>query len=232
MLGATDRLAGMDVERLEQINEKTRKSFNLAAEKYYESFKDEMRQKEYDRVLLDRFAGNFNSKSIICDLGCGPGHITKYLFDKGLDVFGVDISEKCIEIARRENPEMRFQVMDMARLDIANESIDGIISFYSIIHTPKQFMNRLFCEFNRVLKKHGKILIVVKKGDTEGYVDELEGFTTHLYFTHFKEEEIRSYLIANGFKVIFQEARQPYDFEIPVERIYAIGEKITRAQIR
>ncbi len=222
----------MDVEDLEQINEKTRESFNLAAEKYYGLFKDEMRQKEYDRMLLDRFARNFDSKSTICDMGCGPGHITRYLFDKGLNAFGVDISEKCIEIARRENPEMRFHVMDMARLDIADESIDGIVSFYSIIHTPRQFLNRLFCEFNRVLKKHGKILVVVKKGDTEGYVDELEGFKTSLYFTHFNEEEMRSYLIANGFKVIFLETRQPCDFEIPVERIYAIGEKTTRAQIR
>ncbi len=216
----------MDLENLEQINEKTRASFNLAAEKYYELFKDEMRQKEYDRVLLDRFAENFNSQSIICDMGCGPGHITRHLFDKGLDVFGVDISEKCIEIAQRENPMMRFQVMDMARLDIGDESLDGIISFYSIIHTPKQFVNRLFCEFSRVLKKHGRILIVVKKGDTEGYVEELEGFKTRLYFTNFKEEEIRSYLTANGFTVIFLETRLPYDFEIPIERIYAIGEKI------
>ncbi len=220
------------MESLEQVNEKTRESFNLAAEKYYEQFKDEMKQKEYDRLLLDRFAESFNADSVICDVGCGPGHITRYLFDRGLNVFGVDISEKCVEIAQRENPEIRFQVMDMVKLDIADESLDGIISFYSIIHTPKQFVDRLFCEFNRVLKKHGRVLIVVKKGDTEGYVDELEGFKTQLYFTHFKEEEIRNYLEANGFKVVFLEARQPYDFEIPVERIYAIGEKVTRAKIR
>jgi hypothetical protein len=89
-------------------------------------------------------------------------------------------------------------------------------------------MNALVTEFYRVLKLNGKILIVVKKGDTEGYVDELEGFKTRLYFTHFKEEEIENYLRTNGFKVIFLETRQPYDFEIPVERIYAIGEKISR----
>ncbi len=216
------------MEELDKINEETRKSFNLAAEKYYKLFKDEMKQKEYDRLLLDRFACNFNSKSAICDMGCGPGHITRYLFDKGLHVFGIDISERCVEIARRQNPQMKFETMDMVRSDIEDESIDGIISFYSIIHTPKQFMNELFHEFNRVLKNHGKILIVVKKGDTEGYVDDLEGFKTRLYFTNFKEEEIRNYLKANGFKVIFQETRQPYDFEIPVERIYTIGEKIAR----
>ena len=222
-------LVVIQMEDLKQVNEKTRKSFNLAAEKYYELFKDEMEKKEYDRMLLDRFASNFDSRSIICDVGCGPGHITRYLFDKRLDVSGVDISEKCIEIARRENPKMRFQIMDMARLDIADESIDGIISFYSIIHTPKRFMHVLFCEFNRVLKKGGRILVVVKKGETEGYVDELEGFKTRLYFTNFTEEEVKSFLEANGFRVIFLETRQPYDFEIPVERIYAIGRKIARA---
>jgi len=217
------------MEELKKINEKTRKSFNLAAEKYYELFKDEMEQKEYDRVLLDRFASDFDSRSVICDVGCGPGHITRYLSDKGLDILGVDISEKCIEIARRENPEMRFHIMDMARLDIADESIDGIVSFYSIIHTPKRFMRVLFCEFNRVLKKGGKILVVVKKGEEEGYVDELEGFKTSLYFAHFTEEEVKSFLEANGFSVIFLETRQPYDFEIPAERIYAIGKKIAHA---
>jgi ubiquinone/menaquinone biosynthesis C-methylase UbiE len=219
----------IEIEELKQINEETRKSFNLAAEKYFDLFKDEMKQKEYDRLLLDRFAGYFDSESTICDMGCGPGHITRYVSDKGLKIFGIDISERCVEIARRENPGMRFEIMDMTRLDITDESVDGIISLYSIIHTPKRFMNRLFYEFNRVLKKHGKILIVVKKGDTEGYVYDLEGFKTRLYFTHFKESEIYSYLEVNGFKVLFQETRQPYDFEISIERIYTIGEKKARA---
>lgn len=216
----------IQIKELDQINEETRRSFNLAAEKYFELFKDEMKQKEYDRTLLNKFAGNFDSKSIICDVGCGPGHITRYLSDKGLNVFGVDISERCIQIAQRENPRMRFQVMDMGRLDIADKSIDGITSFYSIIHTPKRLVHILFHEFNRVLKKSGKILVVVKKGIAEGYIDEWEGFKTRLHLTNFTEEELKYYLQTSGFELIFLETRQPYDFEIPVERIYAIGKKI------
>lgn len=184
-----------------------------------------MKQKKYDRVILDKFASNFGSASIICDMGCGPGHITRYLFDKGLSIFGIDISEKCIAVARRENPKIRFQVMDMARLDMADESIDGILAFYSIVHTPKRSMNILFREFRRVLRKDGKILIVVKKGSTEGYVDELVGFKTRLYFVNFTEEELQTYFQTSGFELISIETRQPYDFEIPVERIYAIGQK-------
>jgi len=210
---------------LKQINEETRRSFDLAAEKYYELFKDEMKQKEYDRAILDKFAGDFDAKSVVYDVGCGPGHITRYLFDKGLNVFGVDISERCIEIARRENPKMRFQVMDMARLDVVDESLGGIVSHYSIIYTPKRFVLVLFREFNRVLRKGGKILIVVKKGSTEGYVDDLVGFKTRLHFTNFTEEELKSYLRNSGFELTFLETRQPYDFEISVERIYVIGRK-------
>jgi SAM-dependent methyltransferase len=201
----------------------------LAAERYFELFKDEMKQKEYDRVLLDRFAAFFDSRSVICDVGCGPGHITRYLFDKGLNVFGVDISERCIQIAQRENPKMRFEVMDMAKLDIADESVDVIVSFYSIIHTPKRLVRILFHEFNRVLKKSGRLLVVVKKGDTEGCVYELEGFKTRLHFTNFNEEELKTYLQTCGFELLFLETRQPYDFEIPVERIYALGKKIAHA---
>ena len=216
------------MEKLQEIHEKTRESYNLAAEKYFEDFKDEMKQKEYDRVFLDEFSSHFDSKSLTCDVGCGPGHITRYVYDKGLKVLGIDISEKCVEVARRENPGMRFQVMELAKLDLADESVDGIISFYSIIHTPKRFQPVLFREFNRVLKMGGRIVVVVKKGDTEGYVDQLEGFETSLYFANFKEEEIRSYLEVNGFRVVGLETRRPYDFEIPVERIYATGVKTAR----
>jgi len=214
-----------DKRRLQSISDKTRKSYNLAAEKYFQDFKDEMKQKEFDRVFLDEFSSHFTSESMLCDLGCGPGHITRYVFDKGLNIFGVDISEKCIEIARRENPKMRFMTMDMARLDLANESIDGIISFYSIIHTPKQFQPLLFQEFNRVLKMGGRITVVVKKGNTEGYINEPEGYKTSLYFANFNEDEIRNYLKSNGFKIDFLKTRHPYDFEIPVDRIYGTGTK-------
>ena len=122
---------------MKQTNEETRKSFDLAAEKYFELFKDEMKQKEYDRALL-----------VICDVGCGSGHVTRYLFDKGLNVFGIDISEKCIQIARRENPKMRFQVMDMARLDITDESLDGIVSFILLYTLQNDLF--IYCSMNSI----------------------------------------------------------------------------------
>lgn len=211
---------------LDEIHEATRKSYNLVAEKYHELFKDEMDQKEYDRNLLDDFARYFTPDSIIYDMGCGPsGHIGKYLHDKGFNVVGIDISEKCIEITSQYNPHMQFRTMDMADLQLEGESIDGIIAFYSIIHTPKENIHEIFYEFHRVLKRGGKLLVTVKEGDEEGFIDELLGYEATIYFTHFKREEIERYFVETGFKILFLEQRDPYQEEIAVPRIYAIGEK-------
>src|SRR5574339_1081763 len=98
------------MDTLDSINSLTCQAYNLAAQRYHDLFHNEMNEKEYDRNLLNSFASRFNNDSLICDAGCGPSaHIGRYLFDKGMKVVGVDISEKCIELAKLHNPEMKFE---------------------------------------------------------------------------------------------------------------------------
>lgn len=214
------------MESLRSVHRKTRQAYNLAAQKYHDLFHDEMNQKEYDRRLLDDFALRFTKGSLLCDAGCGPSaHIGRYLFDKGVGVVGVDIADRCIELARKHNPGMDFERGDIARLAFDAESFDGIVSYYSIIHTPKRYMRAVFSEFYRILKPDGIVLIAVKAGTSEGYVTDLLGIETELYFAFFTEEEIAQYLEQAGFEVEYIEKRRPYDFEIDIERIYGIGRK-------
>jgi len=214
------------MDSLESINLKTRKAYNLAAERYHELFHNEMNEKEYDRRLLDSFASRFHKDSWICDAGCGPsGHIGRYVFDKGIQVVGVDISDKCVELARHYNPKMRFERGDIGNLAFDDDSFDGIISYYSIIDTPKRYVGRIFREFHRVLKPGGNLLVAVKAGTTEGYMKDLLGIQTEIYFTLFTEKEITRYFEQAGFLLEFIEKRNPYDFEISNERIFAIGKK-------
>jgi len=214
------------MDSLELINSKTRQAYNLAAQRYHDLFHDEMNEKEYDRRLLDSFAGRFNKDSLICDAGCGPsGHIGRYVFDKGIQVVGVDISDKCVELARQYNPKMRFERGDIGNLAFDDSSFDGMISYYSIIDTPKKYVSRIFSEFHRVLKPDGHLLVAVKAGTTEGYIKDLLGLKTEIYFTLFTEKEITSYFEKAGFLLEFIERRNPYDLEISNERIFAIGNK-------
>jgi SAM-dependent methyltransferase len=140
-------------------------------------------------------------------------------------VFGVDISEFCARNAGGECGELGTAVMDLGRLAIRSGSLDGIVSYYSVIHTPGECQEMLFSEFSRVLREGGKLLLAVKKGVTEGFLDELLGYNTRIYFTGFKEPTVRNLLTSHGFSVSFLETRSPYTAEIDVERIFALGVK-------
>jgi len=209
------------------VHAKTRHAYDLAAQRYHDLFHDEMNEKAYDRTLLDAFAGRLPPGALLCDAGCGPSaHIGRYLADKGLSVIGVDISDRCVEMARAFNPGMRVVREDMQGLSFGAGTFDGLVAYYSIIHTPKTAVGRLFREFHRVLKPGGCLLLAVKAGSSEGYVQEILGIQAEVYFAFFDESEIRGYFERSGFAVDVLERRNPYDFEIENERIFAIGRKI------
>ncbi|MDH4273190.1 MAG: class I SAM-dependent methyltransferase [Candidatus Aminicenantes bacterium] len=217
------------MDSIKTIHSKTRRAYNLAAKTYHELFHNEMNEKAYDRNLLDSFAGRFSRGALICDAGCGPSaHIGKYLADKGMKVIGIDISDRCIKMAKALNPNMQFRREDIMNLSFNRDVFDGIVSYYSIIHTPKKSIGKIFREFYRVLKPDGYLLMAVKAGSEEGYVDKLLGIKAVIYFSLFHEKEIEDYFEKAGFILDFLERRNPYDFEISNERIFATGRKIPR----
>ena len=216
------------MESLEEINQFTRNSYNKAAQKYYELFYDELAEKEFDKKFLDEYLKLFNTNSTICSVGCGPcGHIEKYIYQKGFRIIGIDISEKCIEIARKNNPTIQFEVGDFSKTNYEDNYFDGLVSYYSIVDSPKIYLDKIFKEFNRVLKKNGYLLLVVKEGNTEGYTKELLGIETEIYFSLFTEYEIRTILERNDFEVVKMSIRKPYEEEIQIDRLFSVSKKVT-----
>ncbi len=207
-------------------NLSTRHSYNLVADRYIDPFLDEIRKKGYNQRLLDLFAQRFPDGSLICDAGCGPSaHIGRYLFDKGMKVIGVDISDRCIAMASNLNKGIEFICDDIAQSDLITGSFDGIISYDSIIHTPKSHMNILFDAFYRILKPGGSLMVAVNAGLGEGFQKELLGINTEIYISCFSEAEIRNYFETAGFAIDLLEIKKSCNPMINNERIYAIGIK-------
>lgn len=88
----------------------------------------------------------------VADLGCGPGHVVDHLTGLGLVVVGYDLSPGQIAEARNAFPDLEFRVGDLAALDVADSSLGGIVSRYSLIHLPPSRLGAVFEEWIRVLE--------------------------------------------------------------------------------
>lgn len=96
-------------------------SYDSAATAYAEHLFSELDQKPLDRHLLNRFAEAVRGRGLVADLGCGPGHIAKYLYEQGVQVVGIDISTEMIRTATHRSPGIEFRVGDIGALDSAME---------------------------------------------------------------------------------------------------------------
>ena len=86
------------------VTNSIRESYDRLAEEYTRRISDELQHKPLDRELLDRFTQQTKGRGEVCDMGCGPGHVARYLRDAGASVFGLDLSPGMVEQARKLNP--------------------------------------------------------------------------------------------------------------------------------
>lgn len=189
------------------------RSYDSVAQEYADEIYAELADKPFDRELLDRFAKRVGSGRV-CDLGCGPGQIARYLRDRGVDVFGLDLSAGMLAQARRLNPEIEFVQGSMLALALGSETLDGITAFYSIIHIPRQQVMSALSEMRRVLKPGGCLLITFHLGTEDTHHDELFGRPVKLDVAYFTTMEMSGYLLAAGFRVEESLERDPYAPEI------------------
>ncbi len=145
----------------------TREGYDAAASLYAQRFRDELRDRPLDRAILRAFAEVVSGSGggPVADLGCGPGHIAAHLAELGPAVFGIDASPAMIGLARQAYPGLRFDVGSMAALNIADGVLSGVLSRWSVIHTPPRELPVILAEFHRVLAPGGHLLIGFSASD-------------------------------------------------------------------
>jgi SAM-dependent methyltransferase len=192
-----------------------RSSYDAVADAYAATFDDELDRKPRDRELLLAFAAS--AADPVVDLGCGPGHIGRFVHDAGRRVVGIDLSAEMAALAsERLDGSM---VADMRVLPVASVSLGGIVAFYSLIHIPRPELGSLFRELHRVLRPGGRFLFTAHAGDGVLEVDELLGSPVRFAATLFGLDELVEATTAAGFEVTTAERRPPYPDEHPTDRI-------------
>jgi SAM-dependent methyltransferase len=140
-------------------------SYDLIADEYVNRIYDELRHKPFDRHMLDRFAARVKPNGLVCDLGCGPGQVARYLYDGGVRVCGVDLSPGMVKHARRLNPGIEFEHGNMMALDAMEAEWAGVTAFYSIIHIAPANLAQVLGEIRRVLRPGGLLLMAFHLGE-------------------------------------------------------------------
>ncbi|MFI9604160.1 class I SAM-dependent DNA methyltransferase [Streptomyces sp. NPDC052043] len=131
------------------------------AVRYADLVRNELDALPLDRAVLGAFAelARTTGPGPVAELGCGPGRVTAHLWDLGLDVFGVDLSPVMIGIARETHSALRFEVGSMGALELADGTLRGIVSWYSVIHALPRDIPSYFAEFRRVLAPGDHLLL-------------------------------------------------------------------------
>jgi len=206
-------------------------SYDRVADEYVRRMLDELRDKPFDREVLDRFADAVRGQGAVCDIGCGPGHVTRYLRDRGVEISGIDISEAMIERARRLNAGIEFQQGDMTSLPVPDGTWVGIVAFYSIIHVSRDEVVATLRELHRTLRPTGLLLLAFHVGTETMHLDEWLGQKVSVDFVLFTPQEMTLYLRAAGFEIADIKEREPYpDIEHQRRRAYILARRGRAAQ--
>lgn len=216
----------MDEQRLID----TASSYDCVAEEYVRRIYRELDGKPADRAVLDRFAERLRGRGTVCDMGCGPGHVARYLAGQGLDMIGVDLSPGMVAQAAALNPDIPFCVGNMMALEEPDGAWAGIAAFYSIIHIPREAVVAALTEMRRVLMPGGLLLLAFHLGDEELHPTELWGHEIALDFYMFGSTEMVGYLERAGYAVEEAIEREPYAPEVEYQsrRAYLLARKAER----
>jgi ubiquinone/menaquinone biosynthesis C-methylase UbiE len=144
--------------------EQVRSDYDRIAAEYARRLYGELTGKPKDRELLLRFAAEVRPGGEVCDLGCGPGHVTRFLADAGVHVFGLDLSPEMLVHARRLNPDLEFREGNVLSLSLPDDSLAGIAAFYAIVNLPVESLPVAFREVQRVLQPDGLLLLAFHMG--------------------------------------------------------------------
>ncbi|MGH3649112.1 MAG: class I SAM-dependent methyltransferase [Acidimicrobiia bacterium] len=90
----------------------------------------------------------------VLEVGCGQGHLTKAIFERGIDIVGIDANPRAPEVAG----DGLVRHMDAESLDFDDATFDVIVSVHAIEHIPG--LEIALAEMVRVLRPGGHTVFV------------------------------------------------------------------------
>jgi len=148
---------------MDNFNE-TKNTWNKLANLYQERFMDlNIYNESYDLFIEKLLTKNSN----ILEIGCGPGNISKYLLSKNpnLNILGIDYSTNMVELAKINNPNAKYNVLDCRNLETINQKFNGIICGFCLPYLTPVECEKLILDCYLLLNTKGIIYLSFVEGN-------------------------------------------------------------------
>lgn len=132
-------------------------------------------------------------QSTVLDLGCGTGlPVAKFFTERGYDVTGIDLSDRMIQLAKKNVPHAVFYNENIVNADLSGNSVTLIVSFYCLFHLRQEQQKEIFHKIMHWLKSGGYAYFTLATKEYTGHED-FEG-TIHfenniLPYSHYSQAE-------------------------------------------
>lgn len=140
----------------------------------------------------------------VFELACGPGNITKYLLSKrpDLKIFGIDLSQNMIALARQNCPEAVFEVMDCRDISNLEKKYNGVVAGFYFPYLSREEVAKVIGDASALLTPSGVLYISTMEDDyaTSGWRTSSTGDKVYMY--NHEEGYLTAALEKNGFKII------------------------------
>lgn len=183
----------MDTKYQETFN-----TWNKIAHSYEGTFMDlELYNDTYD-VLCESIT---KDKANILEIGCGPGNISRYItaHNPSYKIFAIDVAPKMVELAKKNNPNTDFQVMDCRNLKDIQQTFDAIICGFIIPYLSSSDCSKLISDCNNLLENNGVFYVSFVAGNyaDSGYITGSTGDRTYFYYHDLKsiKKELEMYAL-------------------------------------
>lgn len=185
------------------------------------------------RFLADRIP----ARARVLDLACGTGRVAIPLAGRGYAVSGLDISDRVLQVARHEAPELDLRRGDMRDLPWESGSFDAVVNMWTAFgYFPTRAEDeRVLAEVARVLAPGGLFVIDTVNPAALARLfqprswSELENGTL---FLERREYDLRTGRVQAYWSFVDDRGRRDLSFDHRVYTIAEYGELFERAGLR
>jgi ubiquinone/menaquinone biosynthesis C-methylase UbiE len=175
--------------------------FSKLAEHYQQRFMD---VSIYEKTF-DHFCNHINiSNPEVLELACGPGNISRSLLAQRpqMRLTGLDLAPEMIRLAKINNPQAEFFVMDCRKIGQLNREYDAVMCGFLLPYLCKEEVQQLIADTSNLLKAKGIIYISTMEDDYDKSDWRTGSSGDKMYMHYYNEEFLVNSLKKNNFKIL------------------------------